>query len=102
MRQRRSVLTHPLTAALCYTSHSQLSSLYTSLTHPLPPYDCYDNDTIDTSGLHSQPLAALASVSAHEIMETITDPAQASTLLQHENSLRQFPIYPQSYTHKQT
>ena len=87
MRQRRSVLIHPLTAALYYTLHSQLSTLYTSLTHPLLLHDCYDNDATDTSGLHSQPLAALASVSAHEIMETITDPAQASTLLQHENSL---------------
>lgn len=34
-------------------------------------------DSSDTSGLHSQPLSALASVSAHEIMEMITDPAQA-------------------------
>ena len=32
-------------------------------------------DPRDTSGLHSQPLAALASVSAHEISEAITDPA---------------------------
>ena len=32
-------------------------------------------DPRDTSGLHSQPLAALASVSAHELSEAITDPA---------------------------
>jgi hypothetical protein len=31
-------------------------------------------DPVDTSGLHSQGLAALVNVTSHELMETITDP----------------------------